>query len=213
LWRASPTGLLLGVETSHDIDAVAAAQRDRCLTKVRISVRSALSYARWPFFSAAGGAGACSTLASAERARTTKAMTRSRELGRSVRHRFQSRGRTRRHDRIRVARPRRPGRRFGHAPFVPVPALPSRCRRQSRAVWGLESQRGGGAIDVGSGVGTHRGHIRSCTRSRRKEMSPFPGHSLMPEEVSGFTTYVPGDTSLMSRDIGHTWLGGQIRLG
>jgi hypothetical protein len=26
----------------------------------------------------------------------------------------------------------------------------------------------------------------------------------MPEEVSGFRTYVPGDVSLMSRDIGHT---------
>src|SRR5437763_16967659 len=29
----------------------------------------------------------------------------------------------------------------------------------------------------------------------------------MPEEVSGFTTYVPGDRSLMSRDIGLTRFG------
>jgi hypothetical protein len=27
----------------------------------------------------------------------------------------------------------------------------------------------------------------------------------MPEEVSGVTTYVMGDVSLMSRDICHTW--------
>ena len=54
--------------------------------KVRISARSAVSYARWPSFPAAGGASACSTLASADRARTTKAMTRSPEPARSVCH-------------------------------------------------------------------------------------------------------------------------------
>jgi hypothetical protein len=35
---------------------------------------------------------------------------------------------------------------------------------------------------------------------------PFPGireRPRMPEEVSGFTTYVSGDVSLMSRDMGH----------
>jgi hypothetical protein len=45
-----------------------------------------VSYAGWPSFPPAGGAGACSTLASAERAGTTKAMTGSPDPARSVCH-------------------------------------------------------------------------------------------------------------------------------
>jgi hypothetical protein len=59
--------------------------------KVHISVRSMVSYPRWPSFPAAGGAGACSILATAERARTTKAMTCSPEPARSLCHGCDSR--------------------------------------------------------------------------------------------------------------------------
>lgn len=37
---------------------------------------------------------------------------------------------------------------------------------------------------------------------RLDERAEFAARSLMPEEVSGFTTYVSGDRSLMSRDMG-----------
>jgi hypothetical protein len=52
------------------------------------------------------------------------------------------------------------------------------------------------------------GHDSTKTRSRRMG-TPF---LTMPEEVSGFTTHVPGDRSLMSRDIGRTLSGrrGQV---
>jgi hypothetical protein len=89
-----PRALLPGT-TSHDLVGqmpararkrvwTRACPRTPCSPKVRISVRPSVSYAWWPSFPAAG-AGACSTLASAERARTTKAMTRSPEWARSVR--------------------------------------------------------------------------------------------------------------------------------
>ena len=128
--------------------------------------------------------------------------------------RFRSRGRSRRLDCIRVARPRRPGHRFGLVLFVPVPASPNCCRRQSRALCrqALESQRGRGAIDLGlrcwDTSGTHSIPYPKLKIGNVAISRSFPdagGGTRTPDTrimIPLVFPAVPGDSADFGREIG-----------
>jgi hypothetical protein len=103
-----------------------------------------------------------------------------------------------------------PVRRFANRPLV-------ECARESlfRAIF--EARFPGGGCRRGSN-GRGSGYDSRLIQPDDDESPGLPGAHLLPRfrrpslvagAVSGLTTYVPGDTSLMSRDMGLTWCGGR----
>ena len=79
---------------------------------------------------------------------------------------------------------------------------PSRVGRRPASQEKRQVRRGG--KPCASDIGTHL-FPRLETGDRER---PIYKEFSMPEEVSGFTTYVSGDRSLMSRGMGHIRLRG-----